>query len=189
MRRETWDGNPSDLSSGLFLRLGRSSQSQPGRLPQNLRATRSRQRRQRFTGRIFGRCTKGWGQAAPDLLSVGRCRVPPEFPSERSLATIPPTMKALMAALHSFQLASLQRRSGRYVEVGERAIIRSSTYILEGRARLNIFKDPPFSILKLRHFWPSCLFRNRDHSKTPGSSCYLEFDMIFAGRGIRSNQR
>src|SRR5215472_7238918 len=72
--------------------------------------------------------------------------------SERSLATIPPTMKALMAALHSFQLASLQRRSGRYVEVGERAIIRSSTYILEGRARLNIFKDPPFSILKLCHF-------------------------------------
>src|SRR5262245_18305697 len=61
-------------------------------------------------------------------------------------------MKALMAALHSLQLASLQRRSGRYVEVGERAIIRSSTYILEGRARLNIFKDPPFSILKLCHF-------------------------------------
>src|SRR5262249_18650705 len=61
-------------------------------------------------------------------------------------------MKALMAALHSFQLARLQRRSGRYVEVGERAIIRSSTYILEGRARLNIFKDPPFSILKLCHF-------------------------------------
>src|SRR5215471_14347291 len=61
-------------------------------------------------------------------------------------------MKALMAALHSFQLASLQRRSGRYVEVGERATIRSSTYILEGRARLNVFKDPPFSVLKLRHF-------------------------------------
>ena len=57
-----------------------------------------------------------------------------------------------MAALISFQLASLQRRSRRYIEAGERAIIRSSTYILEGRARLNVFKDPPFSVLKLRHF-------------------------------------
>jgi hypothetical protein len=95
---------------------------------------------------------KAGGKQPPTSCRLAGVEFPPEFPSERSLATVPPTMKALMAALHSFQLASLQRRSGRYVEVGERAIIRSSTYILEGRARLNIFKDPPFSILKLCHF-------------------------------------
>jgi hypothetical protein len=95
---------------------------------------------------------KAGGKQPPTSCRSAGVEFPPEFPSERWLATIPPTIKDLMAALHSFQLASLQRRSGRYVEVGERAIIRSSTYILEGRARLNIFKDPPFSILKLCHF-------------------------------------
>jgi hypothetical protein len=69
---------------------------------------------------------KTGGKQPPTSCRSAGVGFPPEFPSERSLATIPPTMKALMAALHSFQLASLQRRSGRYVEVGERATIRSS---------------------------------------------------------------